>query len=432
MNNQFRNIILWEDEKVRRLGGVALLRPVWAIRSGCGILRESALSHFSGKLHRWVRPHLVEWQRLYHPGSVVNEAITDIALFINGRLWDATLLEKLPVDKEWIAVMSESGDQTVVAASLKHDAQEKLLAMLTNEGWITDDWMELGIPVISVENELELVQTPFDVLVRQETEIALDIARRLSNSTTHPLIQRDLPGVWLENPDQIFIHPSVKIGKQIVIDASDGPIWIDEGTIIEGHAFLKGPLAIGSNCTLRAGIKLYGPSSIGPVCKLGGEIQKTLWMGYSNKQHDGYLGTGVIGSWVNIGAGTNNSDLKNTYGPITITIAGERIETGEVHIGCLLGDHTKTSIGLQLNTGTVTGIACNLFGAGFPQTYVPSFSWGGAEWLREHGLTKAIETAKIAMSRRNREFVPEIEAMFRTIFDRTASEREQFLKKPKT
>jgi len=416
----FQNAILFEDVNVRRFGAVALLRPVWALRSGAGILRERTLSGFKTTIHRWVRPHLVEWQRVFHPGTIVNEALPVPALFVNGRLLSATPLFVLP---------TEGTELTVVAAFLKPDNQLKILNSLTPEGFTNESWMDLNIPVLQVDDELDLICHPFDLLVRQEREIEETILNKVKSSNTPSYKNQNLPAVWVNNPEQLFLHPTVKIGMQSVLDASEGPIWIGEGTTIEGHAYLKGPLAIGSNCYLRAGIKLYGPSSIGPVCKLGGEIQKSLWMGYANKQHDGYIGTSVIGSWVNIGAGTNNSDLKNTYGPVTITIAGERIETGEVHIGALLGDHTKTSIGLQLNTGTVTGIACNLFGSGFPPTYIPSFAWGGADWLIEHSLPKAIETARIAMSRRNREMVPAIEEMFRTIFNQTIPERAKYLKR---
>ena len=118
MNEGFQNIILWEDTATRRLGGVALLRPVWTLRSGTGILRERALSDFSGKIHRWVRPHLVEWQRTFHPETIVNEPLNDMALLVNGRVWDAKLLANLPNDREWIVTTDEGAEQTVIAAFL--------------------------------------------------------------------------------------------------------------------------------------------------------------------------------------------------------------------------------------------------------------------------------------------------------------------------
>ncbi|MDK9701285.1 MAG: putative sugar nucleotidyl transferase [bacterium] len=429
MKNQSDNLVLWEDDKVHRGGGVTMLRPFWAMRSGAGLLRECAHEHFTNEPARWVRPHLVAWQHICHPGTIINKATRENALLANSRLWDASCLRELPTDEEWIVTTPEEGEETVVAAMLSPANQEKLLQDYPPDGLPSARFFELLVPVRPAPGKLELIKHPFDLLFRQESVIEKQIAIIAREYPEHAIGEQARPGIWVDSPERIFIHPSVKIGMQTFLDASEGSIWIDEGTVIEGNAFLKGPLAVGKKCTLRAGLKLYGPSSIGPVCKLGGEIQQTLWMGYSNKQHDGYLGTAVVGSWVNIGAGTNNSDLKNTYGPITITIAGERIETGEIHIGCLLGDHTKTSIGLQLNTGTVTGIACNIFGAGFPQTYIPSFSWGGADWLREHGLSKAIETARIAMSRRKKEFVPEIEQMFHYQFNQTIIEREKYLKK---
>ncbi|MCX7835561.1 MAG: putative sugar nucleotidyl transferase [bacterium] len=426
------SIILFEDEFCDFFGGIGMLRPIWAIRFGNGLLREYSLFGWNGELVRWVRPHLVQWQKHLHPNTKVNTSVSSRCLLLNGRMVRAKPVFSIQDDEEWILFQESNHRIEIIAAMLTETNQQKLLRQVSENGFSNESFFSLGVKTIQISEHIPLIQHPFDALKKLDEHLVTSIQETVqqgfelksssSFSQSNHFIQSDL----------IFIHPSVQIGEQIVFDASEGPILISKDVVIESQVFLKGPLAIGEGCTLRSGLRLYGPSSIGPICKLGGEIQNSLWMGYSNKQHDGYIGTAVIGSWVNIGAGTNNSDLKNTYGPITITIQGHRIETGEIHIGCLLGDHTKTSIGLQLNTGTVTGIAVNLFGAGFPPTVVPSFSWGGADWLREHQLEKAIETAKIVMSRRKQVFVTEIEDMFRYWFEKTKAERANFRSQPKT
>lgn len=421
-----KQIVLFEDTYCDFFGGIAMLRPVWAIQFCTGILREFSLYPWTGELIRWVRPCLVDWQRRLHHATRVNEIADDTCLLINGRVLDASNLFSIASENpnEWV-ILKTSGSRTeVVAAQLSKTNQEKLLSKLGINGFSATEFLSLGVEELQPDCMFTLVNHPFDALKQMERCLPLAIERSIVANFSRKEKNGFPKSSFLIQEKQVHIHSSVSVGELVVFDASEGPILVDEGVVIESQVFLKGPLYVGKNSTLRSGLRLYGPCSVGPVCKLGGEIQNSLWMGYSNKQHDGYIGTAVIGSWVNIGAGTNNSDLKNTYGPITIQIQGHRIETGETHIGCLLGDHTKTSIGLQINTGTVTGIADNLFGAGFPPTSIPSFCWGGADWLREHQIEKAIETAKIAMSRRNKEFYPEIEQMFRHWFGATKTDRE--------
>lgn len=420
------SIILFEDEYCDYFGGIGMLRPVWAIRFGTGLLREYSLYPWQGELIRWVRTQLVPWQKHLHAHCKINESSQSNCLLINGRLLNAHNFLNITEKGEWFLTSKQNQRNEVVAAMLTETNQKRLLKLMNENGLSYEHFCSLGIEELPISETPDFIQHPFDALKKMETHFIQSIENKLANGFDYKPSHSFSKSICLINDHSIFIHPSVKLGEQIVFDAQEGSIFVDQNVTIESQVYLKGPLAIGEGCTLRSGLRLYGPSSIGPVCKLGGEIQNSLWMGYSNKQHDGYIGTSIIGSWVNIGAGTNNSDLKNTYGPITITIQGHRIETGEIHIGCLLGDHTKTSIGLQLNTGTVTGIAVNLFGAGFPPTYIPSFSWGGADWLREHRLDKALETAKIAMSRRKHTLIPEIEQLFHFWFEKTKPERIHF------
>jgi UDP-N-acetylglucosamine diphosphorylase/glucosamine-1-phosphate N-acetyltransferase len=163
---------------------------------------------------------------------------------------------------------------------------------------------------------------------------------------------------------------------------------------------------------------MYGGTSIGPVSKVGGEIENSIVQGFSNKQHDGYLGHSYLGLWVNLGAGTNTSDLKNDYAPVRVTIEGEEYNTNSLFVGLFMGDHSKSAIGTQFNTGTAVGVSCNIFSGGFPPKWIPNFSWVGAKGVEPYRYEKAIEVAKTVMHRRDQELPAEAEAMLRNIFNK--------------
>jgi UDP-N-acetylglucosamine diphosphorylase/glucosamine-1-phosphate N-acetyltransferase len=199
----------------------------------------------------------------------------------------------------------------------------------------------------------------------------------------------------------IYIHDSVEIAPSVVIDASGGPVIIEEKTKIEPFSFIQGPCYIGPDCRIVGG-RIRSGTSLGPTCRVGGEVEESIMLGYCNKYHEGFLGHAYLGEWVNLGALTTNSDLKNNYKEITADIGGENIQTGSIKVGSFIGDHTKTGIGTMLNTGINIGFSCNLYGAGlFPQKSIKSFSWGEPGNLQNYKLDKAIETAEISMGRRD-------------------------------
>jgi UDP-N-acetylglucosamine diphosphorylase/glucosamine-1-phosphate N-acetyltransferase len=162
------------------------------------------------------------------------------------------------------------------------------------------------------------------------------------------------------------------------------------------------------------------------MCKVGGEVEGSIFQGYSNKQHDGFLGHSYICEWVNLGADTNNSDLKNNYGNVKVYVDGKIVDTGHQFVGLFMGDHSKAGINTMFNTGTVVGVSSNVFGAGFPPKFIPSFSWGGADKMIEYDIEKAVETAKAVMKRRDIKMTKEYETLLRKIFMETAPERSLF------
>jgi UDP-N-acetylglucosamine diphosphorylase/glucosamine-1-phosphate N-acetyltransferase len=224
------------------------------------------------------------------------------------------------------------------------------------------------------------------------------------------------PGVHIVDPDHVVLGEKSVIRAGAVLDATEGPIVIADRALIMPNATLVGPCYVGSGSIVNPGARLLAGTSIGPVCKVGGEITETIFAAYSNKQHDGFLGNSYVGEWVNIGAASNNSDLKNNYSPVRMWCAGSERDTGRQFLGLLMGDHTKTGINTLFNTGTVAGFNCNLYSSEMPPKFVPSFSWGHGNELVRYELDRAMQTAAVVMERRNVRFSPSHRALFEAIF----------------
>jgi len=192
----------------------------------------------------------------------------------------------------------------------------------------------------------------------------------------------------------------------VVLHSQTGPIYIDRDVHILPHTAIEGPCYIGPGSIIKMGAKIYGGCSIGPVCKVGGEVENLIMQGYSNKQHEGYLGHAYIGEWCNFGADTNNSDLKNNYRNVKVQVNGRLVDTGQLFVGLFMGDHCKTGINTMFNTGTVVEVGCNIYGAGFPPRYIHAFVWGGPELEVKYDLEKTLATARAAMQRRGKSLTP--------------------------
>lgn len=212
----------------------------------------------------------------------------------------------------------------------------------------------------------------------------------------------------------LFLAADSVVHQSVAIDVTEGPVYIDHGTIIRPFSVIIGPTYIGPRSVIDRA-KLV-KSSIGPVCRIGGEVETSVFQGFSNKYHEGFLGHSLIGEWVNLGALTTNSDLKNNYGPVRIKIGKDVIDSGMIKLGCMIGDHTKLGIGTLIPTGTVIGSFVNFFGGGMMPRFVPSFKWLGPEIDESYDLEKALETARTVMKRRGVEMTKNYETVIRSQF----------------
>ncbi len=226
------------------------------------------------------------------------------------------------------------------------------------------------------------------------------------------------------NRSHIFLEEGVDISFA-TLNASNGPIYIGKNATIMEGCLVRGPFSLGDDSVVKMGAKIYGDTTIGPMCKVGGELTNVVIFGHSSKAHDGYLGNAVIGEWCNLGADTNNSNLKNNYAEVKLwSYETERFaKTGLQFCGLMMGDHSKCGINTMFNTGTVIGVSANIFGGNFPRNFIPSFSWGGSAGFTTFKMNKVNEVVKAVMHRKHLEYTPQEEKILQHIFELSSTYR---------
>lgn len=272
---------------------------------------------------------------------------------------------------------------------------------------------------ILFSSPLNIVRYPWDLFMLNAQTICEDISFYEKTHTNS-----------LDASNQQFGQHPVLVGenvtaKAVIFNTTHGPIIIDDNAILMEGSLLRGPLFIGKETVVKMGTKIYGGTSLGQSSKVGGELNNVIFFGNSNKGHDGFLGNAVVGEWCNLGAATDASNLKNDYSEVRAWNYTQQkfINTGLQFCGPIIGDHSKTAIQTALNTATVIGVGCNIFSTGFPRTYIPSFSRGGAQGMTENKLDKVLETARVVMARRGYELDAKAEAVLTAVFEDTASYR---------
>lgn len=277
-----------------------------------------------------------------------------------------------------------------------------------------------GSNLVELETAVASVDRPFHVFKNTGHEINADFKRITLNKTSQPISKTNT----IIGDQAVFLEEGAK-AECVIFNTSDGPIYLGKNAQVMEGSIIRGPFAMGEGSNIKMGSKIYGSTSLGPYCNVGGEVNNISMQGYSNKGHDGFLGNAVLGEWCNIGADTNCSNLKNTYDEVKVwNYSSQRFErSGEQFCGLIMGDHSKCGINTMFNTGTVVGVACNLFGAGFPRQFVPDFSWGGATGFVTHKMPAVEKTANLMMVRRKKEFDEIEKAIIHTVYEKTAELR---------
>ena len=397
------NIILFDDDKYNDFLPLVYTRPIGALRCGIFTINE--------KWEKALGASVSYFSKSYLDSNYPQQWNADNYL-INARF--------LPTDTFLKAIDKlESGDsiwqgEDLLAARLKDDGN------LSREEK-NDFYKNLQGNKIELEPQAETIElkSVWDLFGKNDQALRLDFQRLIKDKVSEPI-----PESVNTIGSDIFIEKGADL-TFATLNSSTGPIYIGKDTVVMEGATIRGPFALLDNSQVKMGTKIYGATTVGPHSKVGGELNNVVMQGQSNKNHDGFLGNAVLGEWCNLGADTNNSNLKNNYATIKTWSYNKNgfADTGLQFCGLAMGDHSKTGINTMLNTGTVIGVGCNVFGAGYPRTFIPSFSWGGSGGRMVHKLNKFFETAQTVMQRRNIELSDQDKAILSHIFEETEKYR---------
>ena len=370
-----------------------LTRPVADLRVGILTIREKWEKHFDQAINFLAVPELEG--KYPKPES-------EILLMINGAICP---------DTDLVKAIRQLGDKELlrrgevfIAAKGTFDPSEPTINL---QGFKTIDFQE-GIIVIN---------RSWDLFSNNKAQLEADFELLTKGRTSEEIAD---PHTIVYGKERVFLEEGVDI-KAAILNAEEGPIYLAKNSVVQEGATIRGPFALGENSRINMNAKIREGVTIGPNCKIGGEVSNSIVYGNSNKAHDGYLGNAIIGEWCNLGADTNNSNLKNNYDEVKVYDfeTNDFINTSLQFCGLFMGDHSKTAINTALNTGTTIGVCCNVFGSGFPPTNIPSFSWGGGDKIVTHKLDKALETARKVWVRKNITDTEADEKILKTIFDRS-------------
>ena len=412
-------VCIFEDDGYKNFGPLTETRAVWDIRCGAftnierirsQILQLVPDCNFIYHIREYLTPL---YQEIYSPQSMNPNQIDTPVIGINGRAiltLDSIreLITRLLASDKDLSIVKD--DDVVAFITPKFNRFTSINKLIESYSAGKSDSTDIN----DLPFEVELVRYPWDLIALSGNKVIFEDFNLLQNSL-HSI------EVDSSQDHRIRVDPTAIIGNGVVLDASNGPIIIEENALIEPGAILQGPVHTGAYSIIRPGARLENVF-MGPHCRVGGEVSNTIFQDYSNKQHSGYIGNSYIGSWVNLGAATDTSDLKNNYGMVSVNLNGELVDSGSRHVGSIIGDFVKTAIHTRLNTGTVVGTCCNLFGIDFPPKAVPPFTWVSSEGM-VYRFDKALETIRMQMPRRKRidktdlscELTPGLESVLRHI-----------------
>lgn len=389
------NLILFDDACRDNLLPFVFIRPACDIRIGILTVREKwekCLSLASSSITR-------DYLSKRYPAKILSDN-----LLINGRACPTTELVR-EIHQLTPGYKLIHKDNIVALRLSEKDTQDIASGVATPEN--------VKAKQKKCKSDVRFIQHLCDIFKMNDAELRSD----------YKLLTRGRKSAFASNTNEVLGH-DLFIEKGAVIECSTintktGPVYIGKGAEVMEGCLIRGPFALGENAVLKMGAKIYGATTIGPHSKAGGEVNNSVIFGYSNKAHDGFLGNSVIGEWCNIGADSNNSNLKNNYGEVKIWSYTENkyVGTGLQFCGIFMGDHSKCGINTMFNTGTVIGISANIFGGDFPPKFIPSFSWGGSSGFEKFAIDKAIDVAATVMKRRGMKMGNEDKEVFRKVFE---------------
>lgn len=408
-------ILIFEDNFCENLYPLSLLRPVYNIKAGAYSIREKIESaslrrfkislHCRNILHKFISNRFKDYD--------VNEVANDDYVFFNGRV----VLDEESI--KWILKYLKPNsflrdNDTVIAANVSVpnlEAFDKKMKSGEDNTFNIDDFNNF-ISVDTDRIKYSIINYPWDLIDKFNKFLNDDLEILHSRRTKFKKVN-----VLITDPEKISISKSAIFYSDVFLNSDDGIINIENDAVIEPFTYIKGPVFIGKNVVVKSGSKIYGPASIGWNSKVSGEISSSVFHSCVNKQHDGFIGHTYACPFVNFGADTVTSNLKNNYSKIRVKFNGEQINTGLQFLGSIVGDHTKFGINTMLNTGTIAGIFANVAGGGFPDKAIDSFSWNvlGSE-AAKYKIDEALETARTVMSRRHIDMTKEYEEMVREIY----------------
>ncbi len=388
------HLIIVEDTGFKKLLPLTATRPTFDLLCGTISLADRVERFIPRKRVSYIMRD--DFRTIYadrYPMMIRENPDADEALYVNSRVvWDEVLNNSIRKiirkrnscivrsNDDWVAVYRTSSN------SFSHELFETI-PLRTPEGFAEETV------------RARIISYPWDIIDANADCITTDYMYRVKRIKNK--IQGNVhPRALLTQKKNILIGKKTTINPYVVIDASKGPVIIENNVTVQPHVFIQGPVWINAETIIKSGARIYGGTSIGFNCRAAGEITTSIIHSYSNKGHEGFLGHSYLGQWINIGAHTNNSNLKNDYGPIRVMINGNPVESGKQFFGMVMGDHSRTGINTMINTGTNIGVACNIFGADFPPKYIPDFSWGGAAFLREYQFEKFLQNAHAMTARR--------------------------------
>lgn len=393
-----RNYVLFDDHSWNDLLPLTYTKPCAELRIGILTIREKWENVLNEKLTFQTQEYLQE--------KYVLKLSVDTT-FINGKI--------LP-NKQLVESIKNLKPET----GLRKD---NLLIAYRTEKQKRLDVMERFTDVIEFTNQITVINYPWDIFLKNAEAIELDFEFLTHNRKSQPISNSNKV---IGDVNRIFIEEGAVIEASI-FNTKSGVIYIGKDAEVMEGSIVRGPFVLGEHSVLKLATKVYGPTTIGPHSKVGGEINNSVVMGYSNKAHDGFLGNSVIGEWCNLGADTNNSNLKNNYGAVKLFNypLETMIDSGLQFCGLMMGDHSKCGINTMFNTGTVVGVGANIFGGGFPPNHIPSFTWGGAEMMEVYQFDKMIETTNRVLARRNLSLDDTDKKILQTIFNQTKKYRQK-------